>query len=35
MNTYWGVEVELYTVLTSALAGSEWSASHPDSFTPV
>jgi hypothetical protein len=34
MKTYWGVEVWLYTFLTSALDGGEWSASQPGRFTP-
>jgi hypothetical protein len=29
-----GVEVQLHAFLTSALDGSEWSASHPGLFTP-
>jgi hypothetical protein len=32
MNTYVGVEVQLYTFLTSALGESEWSASHTANF---
>jgi len=31
---YWGIGVELHAFLTSALDGSEWSASRPGSFTP-
>jgi hypothetical protein len=34
MKTYWGMEVQLHAFLTSALDGSEWSASRPDRFTP-
>jgi hypothetical protein len=34
MKTYWGVELWPHTFLTSALDGSEWSASRPDRFTP-
>jgi hypothetical protein len=30
MKTYWGVEVELHTFLTSAGDGGEWSVSRPD-----
>jgi len=33
MKMYWEVEVQLHTFLTSALDGSEWSASHPSHFT--
>jgi hypothetical protein len=32
MKAYWGVQ--LHTFLTSALDGSEWSASRPGRFTP-
>jgi hypothetical protein len=34
MKTYWGVEAKLHAFLTSALDGSEWSASRPGRFTP-
>jgi hypothetical protein len=34
MMAYWGVEVQLYAFLTSALDGGEWSASRPGRFTP-
>jgi len=34
MKTYWGVEVQLYEFLTSALDGDEWSASRFGRFTP-
>jgi hypothetical protein len=34
MKTYGGVDVEIHVFLTSALAGSEWSASHPGRFSP-
>jgi hypothetical protein len=33
MKTYWEVEVELHTFLTSALYRGEWSASRPGRFT--
>jgi hypothetical protein len=33
MKTYWGVEVYLYALLTSALYGGEWSASRPGRLT--
>jgi hypothetical protein len=33
MKTYWGIEVQHHTFLTSALEGREWSASLPD-FIP-
>jgi hypothetical protein len=32
MKTYWGVEVQLHSVLTSELDFSEWSASCPGRF---
>jgi hypothetical protein len=32
MKAYGGVEVQNYNVLTSALAGGEWSASRPGRF---
>jgi hypothetical protein len=32
--TYGGVEVEFHAFLTSALGGSQWSASRPGRFTP-
>jgi hypothetical protein len=34
MKTYVGVEVQLHSFLTSALDGSEWSASQPGRFPP-
>jgi len=34
MNTCGKVEVQLHEFLTSALAGSEWSASSSGHFTP-
>jgi len=34
MKTYWGVEAQHHTFLTSVLYGSEWSASRPGRFTP-
>jgi hypothetical protein len=34
MKTYWGVEVQLHSFLTSALDGGEWSASRPGRFKP-
>jgi hypothetical protein len=34
MKEYWGVELYLHAFLTSALGGSEWSASRPSRFTP-
>jgi hypothetical protein len=34
MNTYGGVDEQIHAFLTSALAGSEWSASRPGCFTP-
>jgi hypothetical protein len=34
MKAYGGVKVYSYIFLTSALAGSEWSASRPGRFTP-
>jgi hypothetical protein len=33
MKAYWGVEVQLYILLTSELDG-EWSASRPGRFNP-
>jgi hypothetical protein len=33
-KTYWGVEVQLHSFLTSALDGREWSASCASRFTP-
>jgi hypothetical protein len=33
-KTYWGVELWLHALLTSALDGGEWSASRPGGFTP-
>jgi hypothetical protein len=34
MKTYWGVDVQLYTFLASALDGGEWSASLPSPLNP-
>jgi hypothetical protein len=34
MKVYGGVDVWIYSFLTSALAGGEWSASLPGRFTP-
>jgi hypothetical protein len=34
MKAYYGVEVRLPALLTSALGGGEWSASRPGRFTP-
>jgi hypothetical protein len=34
MKAYGGVNVQIYIFVTSALAGSEWSASRPCRFTP-
>jgi hypothetical protein len=34
MKAYGGVDVQIYIFLTLALAGGEWSASHPGRFTP-
>jgi hypothetical protein len=34
MKAYVGVDVYIHVFLTSALAGGEWSTSHPDRFTP-
>jgi hypothetical protein len=34
MKVHWGVDVQIYIFLTSALAGDEWSASRPCRFTP-
>jgi hypothetical protein len=34
MKTYVGVDVEAHILLTSALAGGEWSTSRPGRFTP-
>jgi hypothetical protein len=33
MKEYGGVDVQIHVFLTSALAGSEWSASGPGRFT--
>jgi hypothetical protein len=33
MNTYGRVDVYIHIILTSALAGVEWSASRPGHFT--
>jgi len=34
MKTYGRVEAQLHSFLTSALDGSQWSASRPGHFTP-
>ena len=34
MKAYRGVEVQLHLYLTSAVDGTEWSASRPGRFTP-
>jgi hypothetical protein len=34
MKAYGGVDVQTHIFLTSALSGSEWSASRPSKFTP-
>jgi hypothetical protein len=34
MKTYGGVDIKTQAFLTSAVVGSEWSASRPDCFTP-
>jgi hypothetical protein len=34
MKAYGGVDVYIHIFLTSALAGGEWSASHPGRFIP-
>jgi hypothetical protein len=34
MKTYGGVDVQIHIFLTSALVGSEWSASRPCRLTP-
>jgi hypothetical protein len=34
MKVYGGVDVQIHIFLTLALAGGEWSASHPAHFTP-
>jgi hypothetical protein len=34
MKTYVGVDVQIHVILTSPLAGDEWSASRPCRFTP-
>jgi hypothetical protein len=34
MKTYGGVDAYNYILLTSALAGGEWSAPRPGRFTP-
>jgi hypothetical protein len=33
MKTYGGMDVQIHILLTSALAGGEWSASHHGCFT--
>jgi hypothetical protein len=33
-KAYWGMEVQFHAFLTSALDGSEWSASGTGRFTP-
>jgi hypothetical protein len=35
MEAYEGVDVQIYSFLTSALLGGEWSASRPCRCTPV
>jgi hypothetical protein len=34
MKTYWGVDVQLHSFLTSKLDGVEWSVSRPGRLTP-
>jgi hypothetical protein len=34
MKAFGEVELQTHFILTSALAGGEWSASHPGDFTP-
>jgi hypothetical protein len=34
MKDYGGVDVYIHVILTSAVVGGEWSASHPGRFTP-
>jgi hypothetical protein len=34
MKAYGGMDEYFHIFLTSALAGGEWSASHPSRFTP-
>jgi hypothetical protein len=34
MKAYWGVDIEIRVLFTSALVGSEWSASRHGRFTP-
>jgi hypothetical protein len=34
MKTYGRVDVQIHVFLTSALVGSEWSASRPSRFNP-
>jgi hypothetical protein len=34
MKAYGGVDVQIHILLTWALVGGEWSASHPGRFTP-
>jgi hypothetical protein len=35
MKAYGGVDLKIHIFLTLALAGGEWSASHPGRFTPA
>jgi len=34
MKTYWEMDIQCHTFLDSELEEDEWSASHPDCFTP-
>jgi len=34
MKAYWGVEIQPHAFFTSALDGSQWSASRPGRFIP-
>jgi len=34
MKAYWGAEIYLHALLTSALDSGDWSASRPSRFTP-
>jgi hypothetical protein len=34
MKAYGGMDVYIHIFFTSALAGGDWSASHPGRFTP-